>query len=238
MWIFGERIPSGRARFNPRPAQLDARLIGLILIKSYEGPEIHLIDRFLRPDLDVLELGSSIGLSSAHIARKLYPQRTLVCVEPNATLHPSIRSNVRLNGPNTDLCLVHAALFDRDEADVALEIGDEAHVSRLGSGPTSTTVPGRSLGSLIEEFLPGEFSLVCDIEGAERFFILDSRPEELHACRQMLIELHDSTLGGRPVGVDELAANLTSRHGFETVTRIRNVLLLERAAVGSSRHRV
>jgi hypothetical protein len=36
------------------------------------------VDRWLSPDLDVIELGSSIGVVSSHIRRRLNPERRLI----------------------------------------------------------------------------------------------------------------------------------------------------------------
>src|SRR6185437_3344965 len=51
----------------------------------YESAEIRLINKFLNPDLPVIELGGSLGIISSFILNKLNSNTSLTVVEPNAS---------------------------------------------------------------------------------------------------------------------------------------------------------
>lgn len=52
----------------------------------YESAEVRFVKEHLRPDLDVIEAGSSIGVVSSHVAKRLRPGRKLICVEADHRL--------------------------------------------------------------------------------------------------------------------------------------------------------
>src|SRR4051794_25130001 len=61
----------------------------------YESAERRFVTRYLRRDLDVVELGGSIGVVSSLIASRLEGHARLISVEANPGLIDVLSSNVR-----------------------------------------------------------------------------------------------------------------------------------------------
>jgi hypothetical protein len=75
----------------------------------YESAEIRFINQYLLNNLDVIELGSSLGLVSCCIAKNMLFDRRLICVEANPEMLSQIRRNLSLN--NIDISKLEEALY-------------------------------------------------------------------------------------------------------------------------------
>lgn len=195
----------------------------------YERSETPLVRQWLRHDLDVVELGSSLGLVTLNIARAQESKRRLVCVEANPRLIDTIASNLRLNAPLKQVEIVNRAIDYSGEPKVLLRIDD----GNLGSAKNSdaggpvASVPTVTLHQLLTQHLIEEYALVCDIEGAEAE-ILQEDLEALARCRQLIIELHDTRYRGRAYTVEALRALIERTGEFVLVARRRNVHVFTR----------
>ena len=85
------RIPSSGVRIDLSNEAVPDRIRAAVFWHLYERAEIQLIKRYLPRDLDVIELGSSFGVTAAHALARLDPERRLVAVEANETLLPALR---------------------------------------------------------------------------------------------------------------------------------------------------
>src|SRR5690349_13747309 len=94
--LFDERIPSRGLRIESRGLAPEVK--SQLLFGTYESAEIRAVHRHLRSDLDVIELGASIGVLSCHIRRKLAMDRHLYAIEPDPNLVKSIEENLQANG--------------------------------------------------------------------------------------------------------------------------------------------
>ena len=200
----------------------------------YESPEIRFVQRYLRNDLDVVELGSSIGVVSAHIARKMGQDRRLICVEPYSGLLDEIRINLALNAPRACYEIVHGAIdYSPEHRDgVALAVGERNLGSRVVAAADAAAqacirVPAVTLSDILAQHRIQSYALVADIEGGEAG-LLEHEEGALAQCQQLIIELHAATYAGRPVGPEALDAALRSRHGFKLCDRRATVGVYER----------
>lgn len=179
---------------------LSPRVIGFLKWKLYEKAELRLIESQLRPDLDVIELGASVGVVSVHVARKLQPGRQLVCVEAHSGLIGPLRRTLERNGVAAQV--EHAALA-YGVPEVPFSIGSESFAGQLGTG-AEPAVRATTLGYLRSQHGIDRFTLVCDIEGAE-IQLLENDIDALAFCDQIIIELHATvSAAGEPVAVDQL----------------------------------
>lgn len=197
----------------------------------YESAEIRFVKKYLRRDLDVVELGSSIGVVSSHIGRKIGPTKRLVCVEANPALMGLLEENVRHNAPGCAAEYVHAAIRAGESPVVSFARAENHLGSRLGGGDavgstTEVSVPGIALSDLLRRFNLSDFSLVCDIEGAEAGMILE--PGALSRCRQFIAELHDVVFEGRSWTPESLCAAVQEKHGLVLQDRYGPVFFFNR----------
>lgn len=205
------RFPGPRVRLEGTPPSHAAA----VFFGVYEGAEIRFIHEDLRRDLDVVELGSSIGVVASHLVRHLEPGRRVICVEANPDLLPLLEKNVRANALSAEPHFVHAAI-DYEHAEVSLVTGmtnlGGRTVGRDVAGRRTHRVPTTTLGSLVERFDLGAYALVSDIEGAEWGFVRNDR-KALEGCRQLVLEMHGEREGDE-TKVDELARIVSDELGF------------------------
>jgi FkbM family methyltransferase len=229
--LFDDRVPFRGMRIDTSLAAISPVTKAQIFWGLYEKAEIGFVRRYLRADLDVVELGSSIGVMASQVLRLQSPKRRLLCVEASSELRPAIERNTRDARPGR-VTIVSAALAypDRPGATVAFQRGASNIEGRLGaSGPGATiTVPATTLARLLDEHQIGDYALISDIEGAEAALI-EHETAALTRCQQIIIELHSTEWRGRPLTPDDLLSSLIQRHGFRLLDRHGPVCALVRS---------
>jgi FkbM family methyltransferase len=184
----------------------------------YERSEIRFVRQYLRTDMDVVELGSSLGLVSCLIRKLLPLSCRLICVEAHPQLIDVIEANLRNNSLTDNVSVLSSAIHygETDQLEVSFSSaadtlgGQVAPLHAEGSVRVKTT----TLSRIIAENSLKEFCLVSDIEGAEAGLILEDAAA-LKNCRQIIIELHDTIFKGRALGITELRDTLVAVHGFK-----------------------
>ena len=229
----GDRIPS-------RGAVIDVRGLGLRPVHKaqlfwglYESAEVRCVRRHLRPDLDVIELGSGVGAVSVEIACRLDAGRRLLCVEANPSLCGALGRTLASSQAACETHVVAAAL-SYGECDVAAfdvnawHLGSRLAAEAGGEGASRVEVPAMTLEELWRERLGGDaFQLVADVEGAEGALV-EHEARTLAACHAMLIECHPTTIAGRPCDVDGLIDKIRDI-GFELADRYGPVCFFRRS---------
>ncbi len=232
---FGQRVPNLRfpgSRIDVRSPLVPSRLAASIFFGVYESAELRFIRSRLRRDLDVVELGSSLGVVSCEIARRQEPGRKVVCVEANPELIPVLRRNLIANAPGRDAIVLNRAIdYGPDRAEVELVFGDTnlggSTIGRQAGGRGVRTVSTCTLSGLLQSNGIGRYALVSDIEGAEAGIIREDG-EALESCDQLLIELHRVQTGEYDETEESLRSGLEG-HGFRVTASHGCVYLFERA---------
>ena len=186
----------------------------LIFWGLYEKSEAKSVLKYLDKDMDVIELGSSLGVISSLIGKSI-SNRKLVCVEANPELLPIIDQNLRLNNIENYTIL-------------NIGVGNKNDVLWFVPGRHSThgkmtdieqynaiKIPILHLSDLLISEKINNFNLVCDIEGSEIDIIL-SDPESLQKCNIIIIETHLVQRKSKqytPEDIKKLIQNL----GFECI---------------------
>lgn len=223
---FRHRIPSRGLRVQVDGPGVGPETTASLFWGFYESAEIRFVQRWLRRDLDVVELGASIGVVSSHIARRIAPDRRLVSVEANPSLIPLIERNVLLNsGRKAEVR--HCAVAYGAGPTVTFSVSEQNVASGIGRAGRPVEVPATTLSALLKREGYGEYALICDIEGAEAGIVLEDM-DALARCRLAIFELHEGEFGGRHVDVPELERRLLDVHGFRLVARHGPVVVLTR----------
>jgi FkbM family methyltransferase len=202
----------------------------LLLTGKYERAEIDFVRRYLPRNLDVLELGASIGANSCQIAKHLEPGRRLTSVEANPALMHVLRTNLASNVPARQVQVIHA-IVGEEVGTAYFSPRQNSLVSRASDAEAgSVELRRETLASLVAKHCPGQFSLVSDIEGAEAAFLGDT--ESLSRCRFMIIEAHPAQQGDQALSIEQVIA-LPLRHGHWRVkNRYGAVVAYERCSHG------
>ncbi len=207
--------------FDTRSPDFSPRVRAQMFWGGYEGAETRMIQSFLRGSINVVELGSSLGVTTAHIATVMAPGGHLVCVEANPELIRGLAERIAPRTAGLQYEVVHAAVARHCGA-AELVIAGETVGSRIGAprpDESIVPVPALTLREILRRTNVCEFDLVSDIEGAEAAFLLDD-PGVLSKCGRAIIEFHETAADGHMVSVFDLieaavAAGLrvVSRHG-------------------------
>ncbi len=215
------------------PIYLQKKVDAQIFFGFYEKSEQSMVRKYLNRECNVIELGSSLGVVSSQIARKLSPRSTLLCVEANENLIESLAENLS-NSEATCKTIIRNALVGDEKIDrIRFRIGDEHVSSRFELCDDLAVVshcgrPGPkllNLSSLLEELPPGPYSLVSDIEGAEFFFL--SQVDSLANCHQLIIELHDVEVLGVTIKICDMIDMIQDKHKMRLVEADYPVFLFE-----------
>jgi FkbM family methyltransferase len=210
----------------------------------YESAEIRFIRKYLSGCSRVLELGASLGVSTAHILDVVAPGAEVVCVEANPDLLPAWRSTTAAGAARSGakVTMIHGAVPSdphlRSPA-VVLTLGPSHLGSRVGSAGAGkqgrqVRVPVIDLAEVVRGWT--DYALVCDIEGAEAALILPAQPVLTGASR-LVIELHETVYEGAAVTVADLREALLDM-GFRPVEENGRVLVLDGPAASGAKHQM
>lgn len=224
-WLYKDRLPGKFGlNINTSNPRITPQAKASIYWGIYEGAEMRFVNRYLPKDMDVIELGGSIGVISALIGRTINPDVDFTIVEADRKLIPSIEENVRANNAGARFSILHGAISysgaDEDGNvvfyDSAQNTGGNKYHSASGDARADTmSVPAITLSDVLERNDIKRFSLVSDIEGAEAEF-LEYDKDSLEKCEFMIIELHRTRSAEREISIPMLLDRLTAL-GFNVV---------------------
>jgi FkbM family methyltransferase len=203
--VSGNRVRHHGLWFDVRGRDFSPQVRAQMFWGAYESAETRMIRGLLRGSTAVVELGSSLGVTSAHIASLMAPGGRLVCVEANPRLLAGLRGRLARRAVSLRVDFVHAAVTDHC-GEAVFSLSRMTASSRLGAirpHDAAVKVPALTLREILRQTGVTDFDLVSDIEGAESAFLLQD-PDALRGCRRAVIELHDTRVDGRAVSVSDL----------------------------------
>lgn len=212
------------------PAIVDAEIrYGLLRGRPYEQAEADLIRKALRKDMNVLELGGSIGVISTVIRSVIGPSATHVIVEADEALAQVCARNAS-HGADRGRAIVKRGAIDYSGAPhVFFDSGHNAHTGHVDqNASTGTAVPTITASAAAADLPEGSFALVCDIEGAE-YPMIEQDAEVLDRISVIIMELHPErylSLGGST----EALMNRLLASGFHLNEQNEHVVLMVRGA--------
>jgi FkbM family methyltransferase len=218
-FIFRDKIPDLRWRgfkFTLPASSMNKRMVAAVFWGFYESSEIRFIEKYMRTDLNVIELGSSVGIVSSHIASKLGNGRHFIMVEANPFLIEAIQTNIKRhqNTDSTFEIINRAVGYDSEEVMISISNNNtETRVIKNGTSDGSVAVKTVAFGDLVKDNNIGNYILICDIEGSEVEMLL-RETDALKNCIQLFIELHSTIYNGKAYSIDVLKNILVDRHGF------------------------
>jgi len=226
--IYGDVIPSFGVRIR-FPVGMSNTVRAAVFWRISESAEIRICRKYLKPDMDVVELGAGIGLVSSHIAEKLVEGRRLVCVEANEGIVGALRDNLDRNAQHLETFVENAAVAYQKDETVEFFQGSSHFSSSLEPGKGRVGIPTRSLrlSDVVSKYNMQSFGLVMDIEGAEiEILLLDKKA--LQGCEQIIAELHDTSFNGREFLVEDIIKIVKEEHLFNLVHRRGPVCFFEK----------
>lgn len=223
-FLYQDRIPSRDCVIATDHPSVTPRAKAMILFGRYESAEARFVDRYLRRDLDTVDLGASIGVISSLIGRRLAPSVRLVCVEADPSLHDILSRNLKMNVSGLQTAIVSGAIDYSGRSMTSLVLGgDNLTASAVTQGSQRVEVQSVQLSAILGSHgIMGPYQLVMDIEGSE-VGLLRFDGEALARCQLIIAELHDTPEVDRLIPVEELINMLRTIHGFELRDRYGSV---------------
>jgi len=169
------------------PHNVSPKVVAGIACGAYEYSERYLIRKWLPRNLDVVELGASIGIISREILTRIEPQARLIAIEALQQLVDFAKSNISIRYPSHRWQVAQGAIA-YGCSKVAFASGVEHIAGRIGS-EGNQEIRATSLARILHDFRIGDYSLVMDIEGAEHE-VLRHDLESLERCQCVIVELH------------------------------------------------
>ena len=200
-------IQKDNLKFSTNSDGVGNAAIASLFFGFYESAEIRFVKKYLRSDLSVIELGSSLGIIATY--SRAINKNKLICVEANPSLISAIERNFQLNNIE-NFTIINAAIGYSDR--MFFEKGPNNVSGKLSTifSERSIEVDMVSLNSILNKYAVGGYVLICDIEGAEAQ-LLKNDSEALRNCQQIIIETHEGELDGvrfSPATLKEKIINL------------------------------
>ncbi|MCI2400305.1 FkbM family methyltransferase [Aliiroseovarius subalbicans] len=163
---------------------------------TYEGSERAALERHLRPDDTVLDIGAGAGYLSI-LASRVVGGENVVSVEASPVMMDVLRANLNSNGAR-EAALVHGAVVgDSHDGDtIDFLVRDAFWASSIAPEDGSAgrekmrSVPALKLSSLLEIYKPSIVTL--DVEGGEVELCQQPWPDHV---RLVIMEIHTKIYG-------------------------------------------
>lgn len=184
---------------------------------TYEPNEFALLDRLVRPGMNVVDGGANEGIYTLFLARKVGPNGRVVAVEPSPREASRLRVNLNANKLH-NVVLIAAALAER-AGTLSLKIAELNHAGQntldefIYQNVTSTEaamVPSLTLDGLLGSHLQHVEVIKLDIEGAELEALKGARNMLQSEKPLLLLETSPNALAHQDGSVDELRLLLQS----------------------------
>jgi FkbM family methyltransferase len=210
--IKGRKLTVNGCTYDIETLPANRYIKALIYLGLYEKSELLLINTKLPTDVPIIEFGASLGITTTQIASNT--KQKVISFEVNPTLIAAIEANVKANG------------FENVEVNnVALGNGDSLYFEKGNDNTTgiisdiksssAIEVISYSLADIVSKYSLKEYFLVADIEGAEKYFLLEDTTG-LQYCKGMIIEVHDLTFNGVAYSIPQLKSIIIGL-GFKIV---------------------
>jgi FkbM family methyltransferase len=229
--LFDDRIPTHGCTLDTSSPLISPDTKAQLFWGLYERTEIRFALRYLRNDLDVVELGSSIGMIGSLLARRLCPPCRMVCVEAHPGLARVVARNISRNAPTARLTVLNRAIDYAAKSGFSyLKPSAWSHSGKVVRGETGIRIRNTTLTEILREQEIGEYILVADIEGAEAGLLLEDG-DALAKCRQLVIELHNASFRDNWITSEQMARLLAEEHGFTLLENYGAVYAFARTPV-------
>jgi FkbM family methyltransferase len=209
-WL-GNRVRLDGCTFSVDNPSVSAVAKARLWSGAYEAPERKALE-YIDPTLPVVELGGNIGVVACLADKRLRPGTLHVVVEPNAAVLPTLLKNRDRNR-----CSFHVLpkALGYGVKDIGFIQLPDSLGSRIGDWAASIAVPAVSLREIQSDFGIADFTLICDIEGAEESLLLNESDLIKRHARTIIMEVHPQACFLGQKRADRLIASIHEL-GFRT----------------------
>lgn len=213
-YLLPETLSCYGYRFVAKHNRISPMIRRALTLGDYEGPEVKLIKKYLRPDDNVIEIGVGIGATTLVIHGIVGSER-LVVFDADANTLDLARRNFDLNGAS--VVIENYVLVPKCDAVETVTFFSHPSISSSSliqrDGATPMSVPAKPFEDVLAE--QRATALVLDIEGGEVSLL--TKAENFGDLRIIMMETHARHVGKSEI--DRLLKHLETRN-FTCVERI------------------
>ena len=176
--------------------------------RPYEAPEAEMVRKYLSLGMNVIELGGCYGVISALIRKQIGPDATHIIVEANPSLAKICGFNANLDNTNNIADIVVAALDYSGASKVTFMPGKSVHGGRIANdGELGFDVPTTTLSEQVLKLPKKQYTLVCDIEGAE-LDLFQNEQKALSGAYFLILETHPKIYPRNQLDYEKIKKNI------------------------------
>jgi FkbM family methyltransferase len=234
--VYPNRIPDIRWRpykFVVQRKGVSKKIAAMLFWGFYESAEIRFIHQYFKGDTDVVELGGSMGIVSSHLASLQQNGKKLVIVEANPALIDTLEENVNSYRKPGSFVKVYNKAVSYTGQEIALKITEDSTESAISNQTNEgqfVKVSTIKLSDLVMENQLENFTMVCDIEGAEAE-IINEDFDSLRKCKNLFIELHETNYQDKIYSINDLVTLIIDKHRFVHVDQYGPVFYFSRVGL-------
>ena len=202
--------------------------ISLIFWGLYEREDIKFIKKYLPVEITVIECGASLGVTTTQICKKVNSDTFVISIEANPNLYNNLLETKKINHLN-NLEIISAAIDYSGNDKIDFSINHSTLSSSKNSTDLNIVVPTVELCDVINKYGISEYSLVCDIEGAEiELILLEESEQVINGCNTIIIELHEISFNNHLYSVDELLKMLSKKFSMKVIDQKERTFVLKK----------
>lgn len=205
-------------RLTAEPGDVPPEIRKQLYQKSYEKGEHALVEKALKPEDRVLEVGTGIGFISLSCAKICGPGNVL-SYEPNPAMKRVIEKNYALNDLHPTLRnKVLSVQSGEVEFFVSENVLSSSLIDRKHGG--AARIQADAIADVVKDYDPT--AIVMDVEGAEVELL---RSCDLEGVNKMILEVHPHIVGKDAI---EDLLNYLEEQGFRILSTASKRVLLHR----------
>ena len=199
-----------------------------ILFSYYESAEIKLMNKYFKPDIITIDIGSGIGATMCTFAQKA--KKKIICIEASKFCINQLKINFKKNKLK-NFVIINKLFFARKNINnqkiTFKENKDFTHNKLIKDNTDTkkniTNNNAVTLNKIIKKFALKHVQILCDIEGEEINFTKKDF-EDFRLCQNLIIEIHTQN----KVKINYLLKNFKMIASLQLVERKNSVFYLKK----------
>ncbi|MEQ8925275.1 MAG: FkbM family methyltransferase [Fulvivirga sp.] len=187
-----------------------------LFFRMYESSEIRFVLKYINPQTTILELGSSIGVIASVLSCNVQ-KLEFHCIEANLNLMETLKENLDKNVSGNYGLYNYAVVGNDNNSQLYFQTGNDSTTGHICHEKTDLIIPTITLSEFLATRKIKEYTLICDIEGAE-VEILKNDSKALDLCQMVIIELHETSYSNSFYSIEKLS-KIIIECGFKVVEK-------------------
>ena len=176
--------------------------------RPYEAPEAEMVRKYLSLGMNVIELGGCYGIISALIRQQIGPHATHIIVEADPSLAKICATNANLDNTINLADIVVAALDYSGAKKITFMPGENVHGGRVAAdGEPGFDVLTTTLSEQVLKLPQKDYTLVCDIEGAE-LDLFQNEQKAVSEAYLLILETHPKIYPRKKIDYQKIKKNI------------------------------